>query len=872
MSQLQDNLINLFNESNLKLFSKYNHSLAIKKRFSKIVIEKYPSPFFDKWIETYPLTKMFTMSLINKINNYNSLFETEKYTNLLYMLIETRKYNKSNVTHLENILIENKMFSHVAFLRLHIKDKLKNCLKIDNLNFFMNLKTVGINNKLLNDKILKLSLNNYNSLIDVYDLLVKKMTTLTNDEQIELVAKVNPQVFQLLLESNVVKNEDKTLQKILTHSSHIYNIDLYQHLLENYNLMPSKSDILKIFGLTLTKKPTINTKCKIGFKKTIRYRYVSPLTRFRNKFNLDNSVNNQEYTNKLIKLVTYYTNKNIKLINISGIKYYVCHLISLNCLELQLEICKNIGYKHTGYTLNSLICKIIKSDNCDLLKKFIDYSQIELEKFVNSSYLTYSIVNNCFKIAHFMVQKLKMKTSWKNVITNTTNISKLKFLAENNLPIQETVMTKLFEIGDIESIEYCIDTFNYNITSTMITQLLKNQNTNTITIFKKYYKNIKNKYPQKMLSSLLSNTITIFTLPIIKIIISEIKVKSNIMFKILKTTNLNIIKYFCETKGLNLEEVTNAELEMLLCSTFPTKKRTHVLVKNKEKQWENLFKTFNYIKQKFSKKFEEFNKNLKNKDDLFKKFLNIGVRYDNNILNHTLETFDWIPSEKILFDHICDSRYYYENKLCNVTKNLSENIVEQLFDFLKLDISDDVNFNDAIMLSKQHNINIMEYYKLTPIYVIYGIINFMWKTENYLLLVELFPQLKVNNIIYNIYITYIENDIHLLKNKKNYKYYKYVTTIKNITKIVNTIQHKDYKKLTDLKLFDEELFLNLKIIDCDFTNEDKNLIQTYWNTYSNNNMLNNNILIDEEYGFDDIYQYDEVFEYDKNLIFNNQMN
>lgn len=825
-------LTKLFEASDDSLFKKQS-SQKNDVCFSKSILSKYPSHFFDTWIKKIGVTKRFTVSLIENIINAETPLLKQELIHLLYSLIEKKYYTKNNVIHLENLLLSHAMYHHILYLRMHIKERLQP-ITSDNLNFLVGLTKVGISSEHINDQILKLSLDQYDSLIDAYDLIVNKMLTLNKDEQLDLVSRVNPTVFQLLLDSNIVNIDDKILQKILSYSAKTQNIDLYTHLLQNYNTTPSKLDILGIFGLEPTGKAPIKTKMTRG-RRGIRnrYRYISPSTRFRHKFNFKKSIYELTYMTKLIKLVKYYTDKNIDLSTISGIKHFICHLLSLDHIELQLEICKNIKYKHGGHTLSSLIRRLIKTDNDVLLKKFIEYSQISTEKFVNGSHLTYAIRNSQFKISQFMIDVLKMKTTGSSVVRGCINCEKLKFLHKNNLPVQENVMNLLFNNGDISSIDYCIKTFDFKVTVSMLLQSFKSQHKNSFTVFKKYYNVTENKYPLKILSYLLSNTITIHTLSAIRLILKNTTVKSTIMPKVLKTKNLSIIKYFCDVHKLTFDKVSCKDLqELIFCENVMMYggwrrryRRGRYNYSSNNNHQKKILKILQYVKQQHPLKFVEFNEMLDNRDTMLSNFVTCNIDYSIlDVLNETQTLFEWQIPEEIVCKIIKNS-YSSDitKKLLNYYPNFAPNLINELMS--QMNIYEDIH--SFLEIASKFNIDLSKH--ITSSQLMKNIVDRDVSIDNAKAIANLCPQIKITPSIYSYFVKSLYHGM----SARSKKYY--LRHLVELNDYYNEITLEDYNNLLQY----------LKTLPCKF-----NIVEYEMNEnekHINGMMINNNYDDNEDY-------------------------
>lgn len=818
-------LSKLFEASNDLLFKKQS-SQKNDICFSKSILSKYPSQFFDTWIKKIGVTKRFTASLIKNIVNADTPSLKQEFIYLLYSLIEKQHYTKHNVIHLENLLLSHNMYHHVTYLRMHVKEKLQP-ITSDNLNFLINLTKVGINNDHINDQILKLSLDKYDSLVDVYDLIVQKMLSLNKDEQLDLISRVNPTVFQLLLDSNIINISDKILQKILSYSAKTQNIDLYTHLLQNHNTIPSKLDILGIFGLEPTNKSPIKTKLTRGRRHA--YRYISPSTRFRHKFNFKKSIYVSTYITKLIELVKYYTSNNIELSSISGIKHFICHLLSLDYLELQLEICKNIGYKHGGHTLSSLIRRIIQTDNDILLKKFIEYSQISTEKFVNGQHLTYAIKNSRFNISQFMVDTLKMKTTGSSVVRGCINREKLNFLHKNNLPVQENVMNLLFYNGDISSIDYCIEKFNFKVTDSMLLQLFKSHHKNSFTIFKKYY-TTEHKYPLKMLSYLLTNTITIHTLQAIKLILKNTKVKSTIMSKVLKTKNLPIIKYFCDTHKLTFDKISCKELQELMYYE-PTRygrwRRYRRGYYNNTEEQKKILKIFQYIKQQHPLKFIEFNETLEDRDTTLSNFVTYNVNNSIiDVLDETNKLFEWKITEETINKTI--QHAYSPNvikKLLNYYPNFSANFVKELMSAVS--IHEDVDL--FLEISKKFNVDVSTY--ITAPQLMKNVVDRYMTIDHAKSIINICPQIKITPSIYSYFLKSLYPGMN--PGSKKYKL-RYLVELNDF---YNKITLEDYNILLQ---FFKNLSCKFDIVEYEMNENEKHVEHAIIDYYRDDNDENDN--------------------------------
>lgn len=787
-------------------FSFFDHDFdEINKNFSQSILEKFPSDFFNEWLKKINITKKFTTSLIKNIYDEKKFLKKELLTHLLYYLIENKYYNKNNVVHLENLLLSYEMYNHIVFLRMYVKDKTHQLITANNLNFLKNLTKVGIVDEKINDKILKLSLNEYDSLIDIYDVLIEKMLILTYDEQIKLISRVNPTVFQMLVDSNSINLNEKKLQKILSFASHYQNIDLYLYLLVNDKTIPSKTDILGIFGLTLA------NKSKLKQLKISRHRrYISPTTRFRHKFNFNCSEYSSSYVNKLTELVKYYSDNNIKLENISGIKHYICYLLSNDHLELQLELCKNIGYKHGGHTLLLLIHKLIKKDDPLLLKKFIEYSQISAEKFVNSSYLPYAINNNSFKVADFMTNVLKMKTTSDSL--GMLNIEKIKFLHEHNLPIYENIMNKLFGNCDTESIDYCISTFNFKVTRKMLTFLLMSNSKNTLSVFKKYYNILKHVCQRKLLLYVLNNTtFTIFTLAIIKILTKNIKIKQNMMPIILKTNNFKIIKYFCEYHNLNFD---NISCETFVSSLFKFKKyiRQNYRMKisrrnNRFSYTENSLNIIKYVKTNFNSQFEIYSKNQGSIIDL------CIERGDKSLtLDFLSETFDWKMS-LLQFEAFINIEYADESflKIVEHSNHFPISEIERI-----LEAKSETKYFYYIpylyfLVHEKYNIDISKY--VSPDELMEKVAFGDFSVKDCVQFLKYYPNIKLSPFIYSCFALYMSRYTCCGKYELN--------KLIKINEIYDEITQIDYENI--IKMF-KNIKCKFKIIDHKFSENELKLL------------------------------------------------
>ena len=135
----------LFNNSDLTFFDVARVSELTGSSNSKAILKKYPSDFFDMWLTKSHVNKYFTHQLIDNIANNSLYLEKQKWTDLLFKLIENKYYNKTNVVHLENLLLKHKLYYIDLFLRTHVKEKIQNIVT-DNLNFLTNLTKIGIEN------------------------------------------------------------------------------------------------------------------------------------------------------------------------------------------------------------------------------------------------------------------------------------------------------------------------------------------------------------------------------------------------------------------------------------------------------------------------------------------------------------------------------------------------------------------------------------------------------------------------------------------------------------------------------------------------------------------------------------------------------
>lgn len=863
MKNLDKTLELLDDNSNFSEFFEQNSEKLNTIYYADRIVNKYPSIFFDKWLEHAGVTQKITNAIVNNIVNDNSSDMSQKFTYLLMHLIENNFYNKKNVIHLENLLLKNNLRYLVIYLRLYLKEK-QQPITSKNLNFLIGLKTVGIIDDHIENQILTLTLEKTESIVDLFEFTVSKLVK-TNElnYQLNLMSKINPNVFDLIVDSNIIdiKKNNKLLQKILTCSAINQNIDLYFHLLNNYNMIPSKTDILSAFGLTLTKKKRIVTKVK-GYRGRYRYRYISPSTRFNHNFHFDKTKYNLEHENKLVKLVKYYTNHNINLNVIPHIKNYICHLLSLGYLELQLEICNNIGYKHGGHTLHSLITKIVHIDNDVLLKKCIEYSQISTEKFVNSTWLTKSVKNECYKISQYMIDTLKMKTTGKDVIRGSRNYKKLLFLHKNKLPIQESCISTLFINNDLKAIDFCVETLKYKVTWNSLLNLFKcSQTTSAITIFKKYYPALEVKQPLKIVSSILNNKITIHTLAMIKFVLKGITLKNNssILLKALQTKNLQIVKYFCETHGFTIDHMTNEMFETCMSVSYRNvyrRRSMRRLTDDTYHETKNL-NVFEYLQNKFPVKFMEFSSNIiENKREIL---FDIAKQYFYNNSNHE-KLCIFVKQMKDLFNWQC-SLEELKIWIKDIYRNSDMENVLNCYNFDKHDMKkflQSIQFwkfpNLFFIICKKHDIDIKEYINpetMTSMFV-RGDLNASQFTQY-------FENINTNVTPYAYsLITKIWS-----RQRVSSRYIKIVSDkIQTINKFCKDIKEVDYEKL---KKYDIKSY-KFNIVEYNLTqNENNELNKNLYENYYEDNYEDDYQNINENY----VENY-ENYEYDENPNYINE--
>ena len=321
---------NLFDKSNDNLFNKKmsNHVIL---QLSRNILSKYPSSFFEKWMIKIGVTKTFSTSLIKTIANTSDYNLRQNYVNLLLSLIENNFYTNEHVIHLEKLLLRYNLYYYALFLRMHNKNY-TNKIKSTNINYLLGLSKLGIINEHIDNQIFKFKIQNYESISDIYDVVINKMISLTCEEQILLISQLNPEIFQLLVDSNVFIQSPKLIQKLLTYSAINKNILLHIYLIETFDAVPSKSDILNIFGITRT---------QIKLKKRRRNRSCS--TKF--KYHTNRNLYTEQFMIQLLDLFNCYNKKNINLSKLSAMKYLVNFLLTENFLEFALELCNFIKYK-----------------------------------------------------------------------------------------------------------------------------------------------------------------------------------------------------------------------------------------------------------------------------------------------------------------------------------------------------------------------------------------------------------------------------------------------------------------------------------------------------------------------------------------------
>jgi hypothetical protein len=704
----------LFNNSDLTFFDVARVSEITSSYNSKAILKKYPSDFFDMWLTQSHVNRYFTHQLIDNIANNSLYLEKQKWTDLLFKLIENKYYNKTNVVHLENLLLKYKLYYIDLFLRTHIKEKTQNIVT-DNLNFLTNLTKIGIGNNYIYDRILHLSFEQNKSIIDMYDFVVLKMTKMDYDEQMIFVSKVNVEMFQLLVDSNVITLSDKYKHKILSLSALHNNIDLYIYLF-NMDTASSKKDILDIFGLTSIKhKREIKSNNQQNNRRG-RYRFRSSRGKFNKIFLWKSHIYTKKYVEKLTSLVRMYTKNNIVL-DFKNMKKFIVHLLNSKHTELQLEMCRNIGYKHGGYNLNKLINQIIISNDPILLQKCINYSQIQTEKFVNGNHLERAIKANKLELAKYMIDVLKMKCTANDVVSGSSNVNKLTFLFENNLPIQNNVMKHLFMNGDIQSINFCIEKFNFPITHTLLMELItRNLKNSSIKFFKDNYSQLKTQLPYKASLVLLKDRgDSPQLLHVLKFLWQNKNLPQKIMPHILHAKNFNVIKFACNDHGLNIDNITSFDVGGMLrlkrwYSSYGVSKL------------EKLLDIYEYLNLNFPEKFKEIVTNLTYAHDniisRISQLINKGTSQNDYILCTRIQN---IFNFKLSQDDFIQLLERAGNKIPDWVCNIIDTFDEISNDFLKNlmrpynNISIHSNILTYLKTKRNIKINIYDYASSTEI-------------------------------------------------------------------------------------------------------------------------------------------------------------
>ena len=570
----------LFNKSDEILFQCIidpNHYYLHDIR--KKIIDKYPSTFFDKWINTYGICKEFTKQLILRMSSGDI-----KWIELFFLLVETGKYNTFHFNRLGKSLLKNNLIPIYNYYALFVNKNI-NVNNINNINVLESLLETTHNTSFINcirTKLFSLyceNITNYNK-ISVFIASHNK----NNITQIELLSKCNIDIyFKLIADKIICIDDDKSKQQLLTYSIVHNNINLVKYLITQ-NIIPDERDMQQLLGLTNVNKK----KKKVEkIRKYTRYSYrIQFSLQFKKHYTFNNSIFKNNYEDVLVDIINMlYVNGNSSFLDfIKKPKLFLKILYHYDLIKLLISISKILKIKVTlkSYQIISILQRIIAYDDPKLLKDVLLINIISTEKFNNNMhYLKYAIRNGYINNARYMINDLKMKIGsniffsryYYNYRDRSTknNVDILKFMQDNNICINDKTLDGLILLNDFDAIKYCVEVLNVKIKLKQLINLFtgKYNKNKSATIFKyfydKYYADSNTNTVVSIIRSLLtiSNIITAKSIcSIIKYISHDKKLKNAQLLKYsIIYENYNVLIYLNQVQNISLNKIIIDDLK-----------------------------------------------------------------------------------------------------------------------------------------------------------------------------------------------------------------------------------------------------------------------------------------------------------------------
>lgn len=681
--------LNLF-EKNDESFFKYvtNNDYQGRKTiiaYGGLILDKYPSKFFDTWIETYGVSITMMKSLILKMKTGNW-----KYTSLFCEFVEKKLIKNKIMGNVQNLIIKSKMYHLLSFIKIFYPEKKIPVGLINDLNVLEKLRITDPNNKNLNIKLISKNEHNVQKICSIIS------STEHESDKYELIGRCHEKVLNHLDETNQIDLKNfKTVQKIFLNALSLRNVSLITYLLK-YGITLTGENVKFLFGITEEIKKSKKLKKKICRRYRHWRRTNNPINKFKKIYKIKFSIYSNNYDMDLFGLLQKLEKDVLNPKLIKNIKLFIQCLFLYGAVRSALFLIKlfdNISIKLRSSDITSVAFAIIKTDDPNILKDVLLLKLIKTDKFVScTNYLRFAIENRFIKIAEYMIESLKMKISSSDIMmrpsysyrrlhrankisgkNEMSGVDVLKFLEKHNMPINKSIIASFVRNGDEDGIKYCEETLKIFPTLSDLSQMFYNSYRvpkNAGIIFKSHFdKMIKNgEHPRIMniTKSLLSkgnNSSMVFS--VIKHITKNRKMKSESIINLcIENSRLNALKYFHEVKKIPID--ITGKLMSNLCQEPRVNRYNYYRrfgFRGQSRDIQKKLKIFQYLKDKCPDKFEIFkNEYIKNKENISKL---LHQNRTNDSITERIDTIESIFGVKIGCEHLLsllDSFVYLTNE------------------------------------------------------------------------------------------------------------------------------------------------------------------------------------------------------------------
>lgn len=178
--------------------------------YAKQLCEKYPSEFFNKWIQLYGLSWPTLYSIINNITNAicnKNTMETIKWITLLCNMMDQKRLCSPHQTNLLNALARRKLFKLLDYAHM-LSYRSTNAIihQTNNIEQLEKLKTMGYDKIKIERKQIDLTLSSSNT-SDIINLFA----TSTSAQQMDLLTLLDKQTIQILISESHILPDRKSV-------------------------------------------------------------------------------------------------------------------------------------------------------------------------------------------------------------------------------------------------------------------------------------------------------------------------------------------------------------------------------------------------------------------------------------------------------------------------------------------------------------------------------------------------------------------------------------------------------------------------------------------------------------------------------------